>query len=79
MADWANISRNAKIHGDFAGRRKEEQDAYFEFFAGSEPSILDAIFARVGSVFAKVQGIPTERGLRWPVAGVASCKPTTSP
>lgn len=79
MADWANISRNAKTHGDFAGRRTPEQDAYFEFFAGSEPRTLKAIFESAGWVFSKAQRTPTAQGLRLPIAGVASSKSTTSP
>ncbi len=79
MANWANISRNAKAHGDFAGRSKAEQDAYFEFFAGSEPSTLESIFGSVRKVFGKVKGTRTAHGLRWPIVGVASSKPTTSP
>lgn len=79
MANWANISRNAKTHGDFAGRTTAEQDAYFEFFAGSEPSGDKALFMNVGRVFAKVQNIRAARGLRWPFAGVASSESITSP
>lgn len=78
MANWANISRNAKAHGDFAGRSKEEQDVYFEFFAGPEPSKLKSIFEIIRSVFDKVEGTRTPGGLRWPIAGVASSKSTTS-
>ena len=79
MADWANITRNAKIHGDFAGRSTREQDAYFEFFAGSEPSILETTFVSVFWVFAKVQSIRIAWGLRLLVGGLASTKSTTSP
>lgn len=79
MANWANISRNAKTHGDFAGRTTAEQDVYYEFFAGSEPNGDKAIFMNVGRVLAKVQSIRAARGLRWPFAGVASSESITSP
>ena len=62
MANWANISRNAKTHGDFAGRSKAEQDAYFEFFAGSEPSTLKSIFVSFRRVFDKVVNRPLFAG-----------------
>mgnify|MGYP001801667960 FL=1 len=78
MANWANISRNAKTHGDFAGRSKAEQDAYFEFFAGSEPSTLKSIFVSFRRVFDKVEGTRTAHGLLGRIAGVASSKLTTS-
>lgn len=78
MANWANISRNAKAHGDFAGRSKAEQDAYFEFFAGSEPSTLKVIFVFFRRVFDKVEAPRTADGLRWRIDGVASSKSTTS-
>lgn len=79
MANWVNISRNAKAHGDFAGRSKAEQDAYFEFFAGSEPSTLRSIITSARRIFDKVKGTRTAHGLRRPIVGVASSKPTTSP
>lgn len=79
MPDWEDISRNAKSHGDFAGRTSAEQDAYFEFFAGSERSGLEAIFLTVRQVFATAKNFGTVRGLRWPNVGVSSSDSTTSP
>lgn len=79
MANWIDISRNAKTHGDFAGRSYAEQDAYFEFFAGSEPGDRDAIAARVRKIFARIQSVFAARGFRRPQIGVASFKSTSSP
>ncbi|SHG22966.1 hypothetical protein [Cognatishimia maritima] len=46
MSDWNNIFNNMKSHGDFAGRHKNEQDAYFDFFAGlEEPGLLGKFVA----------------------------------
>ncbi|MCR9055873.1 MAG: hypothetical protein NXI02_00925 [Rhodobacteraceae bacterium] len=75
MADWADISRSAKKHGDFAGRTKSEQDAYFEFFAGPESSRLPAVGLRLFMVFARVIQVHIIRGLRLPIAGVAYTDP----
>lgn len=36
MTDWTQITRNARTHGDFAGRSIAEQDAFFAFFAGPD-------------------------------------------
>ncbi len=36
MNNWAQISKNSRKHGDFAGRSSKEQDAYFEFFSDSD-------------------------------------------
>ncbi|KPA21643.1 hypothetical protein shim_23500 [Shimia sp. SK013] len=74
MANWVTISRNAKTHGHFAGRTTAEQDAYFEFFGGSDRSGLKVIFLTVGRVFTKVRNVYSARGLRFPFAEIASSK-----
>lgn len=79
MANWANISSNAKTHGDFAGRTTAEQNTYFDFFRGSEHKGPLVISMTVRRAFAKMRNNRTTRGLRWRVAGVASSKFTTSP
>ena len=78
MANWANISRNAKIHGDFAGRAQAEQDAYFEFFAGPEPSDRETIAPKILNVFTFVQKMHSARGLRRPPFEVASSESPSS-
>ena len=78
MANWANIARNAKAHGDFAGRTQAEQDAYFEFFAGAEPVKGATIGTNVRTFFANAQFTRALRGLRWPQLAVASPQSTSS-
>lgn len=78
MADWADISRNAKKHGDFAGRTRSEQEAYFEFFAGSKNSQHQAIRLKLSVIFARINRVYHNRGLSSPVARVASTDPATS-
>ena len=68
MADWADISYNAKKHGDFAGRSKTEQDAYFEFFASTQ---REAFSLRLFIVFARIIRSHPNSGLRLPSARVA--------
>ncbi len=46
MSNWDNIERNVNKYGDFAGRTQAEQDAYYEFFAGTELSDRVAINAK---------------------------------
>lgn len=77
MANWANISRNAKTHGDFAGRTQAEQDAYFIFFAGPEPQKQRAISSKVRRFFASAQTWYAARGLKWPITEVLSSKSST--
>lgn len=77
MANWEDISRNAKTRGDFAGRTQAEQDAYFIFFAGPKPHKQGAIRLKVRKLFASAQNWRAARSLRWPIVGVLSSKSST--
>jgi len=77
MADWADISRNAKKHGDFAGRTISEQEAYFDFFVGSENSHLQAIRLKLSMVFVRINRVYHHPVLSSPVVSVASTDPAT--
>ena len=77
MTNWANISRNAKTHGDFAGRTQAEQDAYFVFFAGPEPHKQRATRSKVRKLIASTQNWFAARGLKWLIIGVMSSKSST--
>lgn len=78
MANWANIARNAKAHGDFAGRTQAEQDAYFEFFAGAEPVKGETIATKVRTFVAVARFMRALRGLRWSQFAVTSSHSTSS-
>ena len=77
MANWANISRNAKTHGDFAGRTEAEQDAYFNFFAGPESHEKGAVRMKVRELFGCAHDWCAARNLRWSAIGVLSSKSST--
>lgn len=63
MANWTGISRNLKRNGHFAGHSEIEQDAYFEFFAGSDRSYLKTIRVLLRKTLRHVTGRPDERSL----------------
>ena len=65
MATWIDMSRNSKKHGNFAGRSKVEQDAYFEFFAGTEISLYKTIRNALAKLVCRIIQISNMRGLRW--------------
>ncbi len=72
MSNWDNIERNVNKYGDFAGRTQAEQDAYYEFFAGTELSDRVAINAKkIWNIFA--------RHLRRPLFGVDFSRSINSP
>ena len=77
MANWDNISRNAKTHGDFAGRTHAEQDAYFIFFAGPKPRKAVATRLKVRKLFTSAKNWRAVRSLRWQIVGVLSSKSST--
>ncbi|MEO0485356.1 MAG: hypothetical protein AAF092_05540 [Pseudomonadota bacterium] len=73
MQDLTTITRNARTHGDFAGRTVQEQDAYFAFFAGdTEPLKPHAATHALHAVISL-----TLSSLRWRGPGVASPKGQT--
>ena len=72
MADWADILQNAKIQGDFAGKSKSEQDAYFEFFAGTQH---EAISLRSLKALARTLQAHINSGLPLSIAKVAFSDP----
>lgn len=74
MADWASISRTARTHGDYAGRKQAEQDAYFAFFAGTKAGGRVRSVAKFRNTFASLKPMVAARGLRRPLFGVASSK-----
>ena len=67
MGNWTDIHRNLRNHGDFVGRRQAEQDAYFEFFSGSETTLGKSLAnamsrALDGFIFvAKIADLPRVR------------------
>ena len=65
MATWTDMSRNSKKHGDFAGRCKVEQDAYFEFFASTETSLHKTIKIALAKLVHRIIQISKMRRLRW--------------
>lgn len=64
MATWTDMSRNSKKHGSFAGRSKIEQDAYFEFFAGTEISLYKVIRIALAKLIDRIIQISKMRRLR---------------
>jgi len=64
MADWTDIYRNSKRHGDFAGRNEAEQDAYFEFFAGPQYSLITAAKIVLAKTARCISQILTKHRLR---------------
>lgn len=43
MKDWNMITKNLNSHGHFAGTKEAEQDAYFDFFAGNDHNMIEAL------------------------------------
>ena len=78
MADWANIYRTAKTHGDFLGRTQAEQDAYFAFFAGSQPGNRGEITTRLRNIWTRLGKYNAARSLRRPPFTVASSETNLS-
>ena len=78
MTNWENILHHAKSHGDFAGRSQAEQDAYFEFFAGTETGKFDALASGVHQAANKLHKFMDTFVLRRRPLGVASSQSTAS-
>lgn len=78
MANWERISRNAKTHGDFAGRTQAEQDAYFAFFAGPEPCNLKDALGKMLSLVSRAQQRLAAHSLHRRTIKVASLKSIAS-
>ena len=70
MADWADISRNARSHGHFAGCSETEQDAYFEFFAGPDQSWAERVRRTVSIILQKCCALLGLLGIRQTVSGL---------
>ncbi len=77
MENWAHIARNAKTHGDFAGRATADQDAYFEFFAGPEPGRVAARVARVCDFIKLARALRGVRDLRSRIFDIPTAKETS--
>ena len=65
MADWDDMIRNANRYGTFAGRSEIEQDAYFEFFAGSDHKITEDMRLALVKVLRQAAELSKWCSLRW--------------
>ena len=71
MAQWTDVSRNLRKHGDFAGRSQREQDAYFAFFAGGEaPALRSLVISRIQMVL-RLPKLADRLSLDWKPWGVS--------
>lgn len=77
MANWQDITLNAKTHGDFAGRKEAEQDAYFAFFGGPATPLHTSASLILSKVLTRLIHMRTRASLRLHPVGVALPKATT--
>ena len=74
MANWTDITRNLNTHGNFAGKSAVEQDAYFDFFAGSDRRPIGEMQSFVSGTFRQMLKLPGNGSLRWMLPVLSSTR-----